>query len=77
MTIRETEYIKSPAHHGNGLTFCNEGCHKDGTILLNVTNGYDSDQITLQQAALLRAAALIHDQEHPKHDIRVIIMGTK
>jgi len=81
MTIRETEYIISDGHHGNGVTFCNgdyeHACHKDGTIILQVTNGYDSDQITLQQAAMLRAAAMLHDQEHPDHDIRVIIMGRK
>lgn len=77
MTVRETEYIKSGGHHGNGITFCNEGCHKDGETLLKITNGYDSDQITLQQAAMLRAAALIHDTEHPDHDIRVIILGRK
>lgn len=79
MTIRETEYIRSTAHYGHGIVFCNGstdkklGCSKDGTTLYQENHGYDRDSLTDEEIARLYAQAMLHDKEFPKHTIRITI----
>lgn len=79
MTIKETEYVKTPAHYGHGVVFCSgstdkkRGCSKDGTTLYQENHGYDQMSLTDQQISKLYAQAMLHDKDFPKHTIRIIV----